>query len=48
MPKIYIENGYYHIYNRGVEKEYSSDRQIISFFAYLKEHLTPKIKIIFY
>ena len=44
--KIYIENGYYHIYNRGVEKRnIFADRQDYSvFLAYLKEYLTPKNK----
>src|SRR5579872_6250587 len=41
--KIYIENGYYHIYNRGVEKrrifEESPDYQ--RFVDYLKIYLTP-------
>lgn len=42
--KIYIENGYYHIYNRGVEKrKIFLDQQDYSvFLSYLKEYLMPK------
>lgn len=42
--KTYIENGYYHIYNRGVEKRpIFMDRQDYSvFLSYLKEYLLPK------
>lgn len=44
--KIYIENGYYHIYNRGVEKrKIFLDQQDYSvFLSYLKEYLLPKNK----
>src|SRR3989344_6547024 len=42
--KTYLENGYYHIYNRGVEKrvifEDKLDRSV--FLNYLKEYLLPK------
>lgn len=41
--RVYIENGYYHIYNRGVEKrrifEDASDYK--TFLHYLKIYLTP-------
>lgn len=42
--KVYVENGYYHIYNRGIEKRnIFADRQDYSvFLAYLKEYLSPK------
>ena len=42
--KSYLENGYYHIYNRGVEKRVIfADKQDESvFLSYLKEYLTPK------
>lgn len=42
--KIYAENGYYHIYNRGVEKRIIFlDKQDYSvFLSYLKSYLLPK------
>ncbi len=42
--KEYLENGYYHIYNRGVEKrKIFMDRQdYVVFLGYLKEYLTQK------
>ena len=42
--KQYLENGYYHIYNRGVEKrEIFLDKQDYAvFLSYLKEYLSPK------
>lgn len=42
--KVYYENGYYHIYNRGVEKrKIFLDQQDYSvFLSYLKEYLMPK------
>lgn len=42
--KTYVENGYYHIYNRGVEKRIIFlERQDYSvFLSYLKEYLLPK------
>lgn len=42
--KIYLENGYYHIYNRGVNKlEIFHDEQDYAvFLSYLKEYLMPK------
>lgn len=42
--KQYYENGYYHIYNRGVEKrKIFLDQQDYSvFLSYLKEYLLPK------
>ena len=42
--KQYIENGYYHIYNRGVEKRviFKDAQDYAVFLSYLKEYLTPK------
>jgi putative transposase len=42
--KQYVEDGYYHIYNRGVEKrQIFMDRQDYGvFLSYLKEYLLPK------
>lgn len=42
--KQYVENGYYHIYNRGVEKrKIFMDKQDYSvFLSYLREYLLPK------
>jgi len=47
LIKISIDNGYYHIYNRGVEKriifEDAQDYKV--FLGYLKEYLSPPPKI---
>jgi putative transposase len=42
--KIYIENGYYHIYNRGVEKRliFQDLQDYKVFLSYLKSYLSPK------
>ena len=42
--KLYLENGYYHLYNRGVEKrKIFLDRQDYNvFLSYLNDYLTPK------
>lgn len=42
--KVYIENGYYHIYNRGVEKRsiFLDEQDYGVFLSYLKEYLIPK------
>ncbi len=42
--KQYIENGYYHLYNRGVEKRkiFEDDQDYAVFLSYLKEYLLPK------
>ena len=42
--KQYIENGYYHIYNRGVEKRliFLDEQDYSVFLSYLKEYLLPK------
>lgn len=42
--KIYIENGYYHLYNRGVEKRtiFLDQQDYAVFLSYLKEYLLPK------
>lgn len=48
--KQYLENGYYHIYNRGIEKrKIFIDQQDFSvFLSYLKEYLTPKNEVELY
>lgn len=45
--KTYIENGYYHAYNRGVEKRiiFYDDQDYKVFLSYLKEYLEPPIPI---
>lgn len=42
--KQYTENGYYHIYNRGVEKRliFLDQQDYSVFLSYLKEYLSPK------
>jgi putative transposase len=42
--KQYVENGYYHIYNRGVEKRkiFLDKQDYAVFLSYLKEYLIPK------
>ncbi|MDD5147129.1 MAG: transposase [Candidatus Daviesbacteria bacterium] len=42
--KQYIENNYYHIYNRGVEKRliFLDEQDYIVFLSYLKNYLLPK------
>lgn len=42
--KQYAENGYYHIYNRGVEKRstFQDSQDYGVFLSYLKEYLMPK------
>jgi putative transposase len=42
--KLYLENGYYHVYNRGVEKRsiFHDPQDYAVFLSYLKEYLTPK------
>lgn len=42
--KQYAENGYYHIYNRGVEKRqiFLDQQDYAVFLSYLKDYLTPK------
>lgn len=41
--KQYLENGFYHIYNRGVEKRviFQVDQDYKVFLSYLKEYLEP-------
>ncbi|MCR4278184.1 MAG: transposase [Candidatus Berkelbacteria bacterium] len=41
--KTYIEKGYYHVYNRGVEKRtiFDSDQDYKVFLGYLRQYLTP-------
>lgn len=43
IVKIYVENGYYHIYNRGVEKReiFLDEQDCIVFLYYLKMYLSP-------
>lgn len=42
--KQYVENSYYHIYNRGVEKRliFLDQQDYAVFLSYLKEYLLPK------
>jgi len=42
--KTYVEGGYYHIYNRGVEKReiFSNDLDFAVFINYLKQYLSPQ------
>jgi putative transposase len=42
--KVYLENGIYHIYNRGVNKQkiFSEDKDYGVFLSYLKTYLLPK------
>ena len=46
--KLYVKGGYYHIYNRGVEKRIIfQDKQDYSvFLSFLKEYLSPKEELI--
>lgn len=43
IVKVYVENGYYHIYNRGVEKRkiFKDTVDYKTFLKYLKESLMP-------
>lgn len=42
--KVYAENGYYHLYNRGVEKRtiFQDEQDYVVFLSYLKTYLTTK------
>lgn len=42
--KLYSENGYYHLYNRGVAKNpvYLDEQDYLIFMSYLKDYLTPQ------
>jgi putative transposase len=42
--KTYVEDGYYHIYNRGVDKReiFTDSRDYAVFWDYLKQYLSPK------
>lgn len=44
VRKQYLENSYYHIYNRGVEKRkiFLDEQDYNVFLSYLKEYLLPK------
>lgn len=44
--KVYVENSYYHIYNRGVEKRiiFQDEQDFGVFLSYLKDYLVPKDK----
>ena len=41
--KIYVENGHYHVYNRGVEKRkiFLDEQDFTVFLHYLKQYLSP-------
>lgn len=43
--KVYIENGYYHIYNRGVDKRtiFEDKEDYVVFLHFLKRYLTEQI-----
>lgn len=45
--KIYVEGGYYHLYNRGVEKRniFLDDRDYKVFLHFLKKYLSPPASI---
>ncbi len=45
--KIYLDNGYYHMYNRGVEKRliFLDLQDYNVFLSYLKEYLLPKDEV---
>lgn len=45
--KLYVENGYYHIYNRGVEKRliFINKQDYGVFLSYLKTYLLPKNEV---
>ncbi|HSW58187.1 MAG TPA: transposase [Dehalococcoidales bacterium] len=45
--KTYVENGYYHIYNRGVDKRliFQDGQDYAVFRSYLKEYLQPKDEV---
>lgn len=42
--KVYVDNSYYHIYNRGVEKRtiFQDEQDFGVFLSYLKDYLIPK------
>ena len=42
--KVYLENSYYHLYNRGVEKRkiFQGEQDYAVFLSYLKNYLLPK------
>lgn len=42
--KIYVENGIYHVYNRGVEKRiiFQDEQDYKVFLSYLKQYLSPE------
>lgn len=42
--KDYVKGGYYHLYNRGVEKRaiFQDQQDYSVFLSYLKTYLTPK------
>ena len=44
VRKEYLENGYYHLYNRGVEKRiiFLDKQDYAVFLSYLKQYLIPK------
>lgn len=44
VRKEYLENGYYHLYNRGVEKRiiFLDNQDYSVYLSYLKEYLIPK------
>lgn len=48
VVKTYLENSYYHIYNRGIEKRiiFLDESDCVMFLFYLKLYLQPKLELI--
>ncbi len=46
VVKIYVENGYYHVYNRGVDKRtiFQDEQDYVVFLHFLKILLSPSLK----
>lgn len=45
--KQFVENGYYHLYNRGVEKRniFQDEQDYAVFLSYLKQYLDSDVKV---
>lgn len=45
--KLYVDDGYYHLYNRGVAKTpvYLDEQDYAVFLSYIKEYLTPPAQL---
>lgn len=46
--KTYVENGFYHVYNRGVEKRkiFLDEQDYRVFFSYLQIYLAPNLEVV--